>query len=118
MSRWSMTAMSPGCSRLVRFLVRPSTRATPTTPGAGVAWARGRRDRRRIGAILPRQRPPTGEAGPGGGGSARGRLGEAGDVRERRLAQLLGVRPRGLGVLLTCEHAGQLGDPLVLGEGA
>src|SRR5207302_864635 len=36
-SSWSMTAMSPGCSRLVSRLVRRSTRAGPMTtePGPG-----------------------------------------------------------------------------------
>src|SRR3954447_1050744 len=37
-----MTAISPGRSRLVRFLVRRSTRAVPVTPGA-VSDARPRR---------------------------------------------------------------------------
>ena len=34
--------MSPGCSRLVRFLVRASTRATPWTPGPRSGSRRGR----------------------------------------------------------------------------
>src|SRR3954447_15176924 len=41
-STWSMTAMSPGRSRLVRFFVRRSRRAVPATPGA-VSVARPRR---------------------------------------------------------------------------
>src|SRR5438067_13312352 len=41
-SWWSMTAMSPGRSRLVRFLVRRSSRTVPVTPGAD-SWARPRR---------------------------------------------------------------------------
>src|ERR1700748_2746450 len=35
-STWSMIAMSPGHSRLVRFLVRRSRRAGPATPGSSL----------------------------------------------------------------------------------
>src|SRR4051794_37927089 len=53
-STWSMTAISPGRSRLVRFLVRRSTRAVPVTPGA-VADARPRRRvPMRMVAMVPR----------------------------------------------------------------
>src|SRR3954471_62372 len=41
-STWSMTAMSPGCSRFVSRLVRRSSRAIPTTPGCR-SPERGRR---------------------------------------------------------------------------
>src|SRR4051794_27788302 len=51
---WSMTAISPGRSRLVRFLVRRSTRAVPVTPGA-VSDARPRRRvPMRMVAMVPR----------------------------------------------------------------
>src|SRR5690625_7109703 len=53
MSRWSMTAMSPGWRRLVRFLVRASTRAGPTTPGPASTGSRRRKID--IGAIVPRR---------------------------------------------------------------
>src|SRR5215469_10218165 len=39
-SAWSMTAMSPGFSRLTRTFVRGSTRATPTMPGGSSALPR------------------------------------------------------------------------------
>src|SRR4051812_34789605 len=53
-STWSMTAISPGRSRLVRFLVRRSTRAVPVTPGA-VSDARPRRRvPMRMVAMVPR----------------------------------------------------------------
>src|SRR5437764_7333822 len=35
-----MTAMSPGCRRLVKRFVRASTRAGPTTIGSGRLWRR------------------------------------------------------------------------------
>ena len=48
-----MTAMSPGRSRLVRFLVRRSSRAATVTPGS-VGACRARRERKpHRGAILP-----------------------------------------------------------------
>ena len=42
MSSWSMTAMSPGCRRLVSVFVRASTRTTPRS-AAGSPPARNRR---------------------------------------------------------------------------
>src|SRR6202012_2581075 len=39
-STWSMIAMSPGQSRLVRFLVRRSRRAGPAPPGSSVGLPR------------------------------------------------------------------------------
>src|SRR5215218_8043767 len=42
MSTWSITAMSPGRRRLVRFFVRRSSRTVPETPGP-VSWVRPRR---------------------------------------------------------------------------
>src|SRR6201747_2754756 len=114
MSRWSMTATSPGCSRLVRFLVRESTRATPTTPSAVGWWVRERRRGRRIAAQCSTPDPAD----------RSGR--DLRDLRGGALAQLLGVRPGRAGVLRAGEHPGQLGHPLVvvqradaaLGDGA
>ena len=48
-STWSMIAMSPGLRRLVRFLVRRSTRATPDDAGQ----ARAAAGARAIGASSP-----------------------------------------------------------------
>src|ERR1044072_1449459 len=53
MSWWSMTAISPGLSRLVRFLVRVSTRTKPRTPGVSGSRARWRVNFKGILAILP-----------------------------------------------------------------
>src|ERR1700738_1044526 len=58
MSWWSMTAISPGRNRLVRFLVRRSTRATPpvAAPGHDLARSTARSPTRTeilIGTILP-----------------------------------------------------------------
>src|SRR4051812_35042733 len=69
MSWWSMTAMSPGRSRLVRFLVRRSRRTVPDTPGAD-SWARPRRRvPRRMTSMLSRTpRRPDVDAQSGSAG--------------------------------------------------
>src|ERR1700733_13813678 len=51
-SRWSMIAMSPGLSRLVRFLVRRSRRAGPITPGKSSDLPRRDQGRRRDGDFI------------------------------------------------------------------
>ena len=103
MSRWSITAMSPGRSRLVRFLVRESTRATPTAPAAG---ARGLRERRKADASRHPVTPPVvPRAGLDGVRARRS------PPRRRAVAQLLGVRPGGARLLVAGQHPGQLGDP-------
>ena len=84
-SWWSMTAISPGWSRLARSLVRRSTRAGPSTTTSLVgsrAWSRGTRPLRRSARRGGRQ-------------------------------QLRGVLP-GRGALGgSGQHAGQLHDPFV-----
>src|SRR3954464_5661354 len=69
MSWGSMTAMSPGRSRLVRFLVRRSRRTVPDTPGAD-SWARPRRRvPRRMTSMLSRTpRRPDVDAQSGSAG--------------------------------------------------
>src|ERR1044072_3429397 len=89
MSWWSMTAISPGLSRLVRFLVRASTRTRPRTPGVSGSRARWRGDVRGIRIILPwgrgyaaapgrarteRTGEPARSSGTNGRGAARGGL--------------------------------------------
>src|SRR4051812_696479 len=54
MSTWSMTAISPGRSRLVRFLVRRSSRAVPITPDAVSDTRPRRRVPMRMAAMVPR----------------------------------------------------------------
>src|SRR5947207_6886655 len=51
-SRWSMMAMSPGHSRLVRFLVRRSRRAGPITPGRSSGLPRRVQGMRRDGLFI------------------------------------------------------------------
>ncbi len=53
MSWWSMTAISPGRSRLVRFFVLGSTRTVPRTPGLSGSRARWRGILRGISPIVP-----------------------------------------------------------------
>src|SRR3712207_8078877 len=60
MSTWSMTATSPGRSRLVRFLVRRSSRTVPVTPGAASGARPRRREPMRMACTLP---PRLGAAG-------------------------------------------------------
>src|SRR3954465_15250148 len=133
MSVWSMTAMSPGSSRLVRCFVRRSMRTRPTTPGPPSGTAR-----RRIRNILTCRwshgatggrstarsaRPaPGGHAGPPARPPARAaRLalgapaGQPFGLRGRE--QLAGVRLRAVRVLHAAEHPGQLPDPALLVEG-
>src|SRR3954451_17017840 len=102
-STWSMIAMSPGRSRLVRRLVRRSRRATPTTPG----WRSPLRERRRVASLIAASLPDVlGEpdpAAPPSGVPLRGR----GDGQ-----QLLRVTPRELRVGQPGEHPRQLFEPV------
>src|SRR5579859_5672400 len=51
-SRWSMIAMSPGHSRLVRFFVLRSRRAVPITAGRSSGLPRRAQGRRRDGDFI------------------------------------------------------------------
>src|SRR3712207_7623007 len=55
MSTWSMTATSPGRNRLVRFLVRRSSRTVPVTPGAASGARPRRREPMRMACTPPRR---------------------------------------------------------------
>src|SRR3954451_2708153 len=117
MSEWSMTATSPGSSRLVRFLVRRSTRAGPVTPGPPSGTAR-----RGIRSILTRRwshgatgrrstpLPPPLVAG------VRGVVRGAPALGLRGCEQLSGVRLRRVRILHPAEHPGELADPTLLAE--
>src|SRR5690349_74934 len=120
MSWWSITAISPGLSRLVRFLVRASTRTTPRTPGVSGSRARWRVKFRGILAILPwgkgyAARPTRARRGATGAQGAGPRALGA----DRRVAaggglvdELTGVVEGGAGVDAG-HHAGQLTQPFV-----
>src|SRR3954447_15504947 len=114
MSVWSMTAMSPGSSRLVRFFVRRSMRTRPTTPGppSGTAW-------RRIRNILTCRWSHGATGGRSTARSPRLALGaHAGQpLGLRGREQLAGVGLRAVRVLHAAEHPGQLPDPALLVEG-
>ena len=88
-----MTAMSPGRSRLVRFLVRRSTRAVPEIPGD---------DCDDVGSVgsLRRPEPLT-------------RRGHASHGAESWPEQFLGVRPGRRPSPRPAEHPGELAHPLV-----
>src|SRR4051812_24554031 len=118
MSMWSMIAMSPGRSRLVRFLVRRSIRAGPVTPGppsgAGRRRTRGiltgrwsHASSRRCRQLLTRPvlAGPAALAGP--------RRGTGSDRRPLllgRLEELARVRLRRVGLGHPAEHARELAD--------
>src|SRR5215813_7410874 len=133
-STWSMMAMSPGLSLLVRFFVLRSTRAGPAMPGrsSGLVryfieslrnWAiivtilpdlqrtrshtpHQRRPFRQVAAAAGRPLAPGAGACPLRPGLLRGR-----PFRGRRGQQLPRVRPPKLGVLKTGQHPGELDDP-------
>src|SRR5919202_6352034 len=116
MSMWSMIATSPGWRRLVRFFVRPSTRAGPVTPGPPSGAGRGRSR----GILTGRwsHGAPGGQGGPltlaglarpaAVPGAARLLPRARRPVLLGRLEQLLGVRLGGPGVRHPSEHAGEL----------
>src|SRR5215472_494315 len=120
-SSWSMMAISPGVSRLVRFFVRRSRRAGPLTPGRSSALGRGVMGRRRNWAIIeshPARNPglacaitliPYRDQGQPGY-SARWVLA----LRTSGGEQLTGVRPAELGVFEPGQHPGQLAHPALV----
>src|SRR6478609_7326181 len=113
MSWWSITAMSPGLRRLVRFLVRASTRTGPRTPGTSGSRLLRRRMERGIGDIVPR--PVTGpDAADGAPGHGLVTFGACSAHRLPRLGeQLTGVLDGDSGVLDPGHHPRQLTQPVV-----
>src|SRR5690348_12788836 len=119
-SSWSMMAMSPGASRLVRFLVRRSSLAGPLTPGRSSALARGVMGRLRncaiIGSILPETKAGLRHHANLAPGSGSARLpaqpdSALGVLPFRGGEQFTGVRPAELGVFEPGQHPGQLTHP-------
>src|SRR4051812_29277121 len=107
-----MTATSPGWSRLVRFFVRRSTRAGPTTPGPPSGAARrGIRSiltRRWSHGATGRRSTPGAAALPAGPPVARTRRRP---LPHRRGQEFAGVGLSTAGVLHPPEHPGELADP-------
>src|SRR3954447_21196985 len=118
-SRWSTTAISPGRSRRTSEPVRRSRRTGPITPGRASSedWRRGSLMAIHRDTQPDRIRAPRAGACVTTGGATRVGSGPAGAGALRRGEQLLGVRERGVGVLETGEHPGQLADPSAVVEG-
>src|SRR5215470_15008994 len=113
-SAWSMTAMSPGRSRLVRFLVRLSIRAVAETPDRLTGLFRRNPGSLREAAVIVKQYCQM--VGAGGSASAPAGLssGPRRPLGRRGFQQLTGVRPAELGVLETGQHPGQLAYPALV----
>src|SRR5690348_10430934 len=113
-SVWSMTAMSPGCSRLARFLVRLSIRAVAEMPGRLTGLFRRNPGSLRKAALIAKQScqmtgtGTSASAPPGLSSGPRGPLGRRG------FQQLTGVQPAELGILEARQHPGQLAHPALL----